>query len=102
MSSNRYKEIEPKKNENNDRVYKTMLLPNIQREINDIYIIGKANDRLDLLASKYYGDSSLWWVIAEANKLGKGSLFVPIGGQIRIPFNSGKIEALVRETQEKR
>jgi len=42
---------------------------------------------LDNLANKYYEDSSLWWIIARANNIGKGDLTVPLGKQIRIPFN---------------
>jgi len=42
-------------------------------------------ERLDLLAYKFYGDSALWYVIASANSLGKGSLIVPINSLLRIP-----------------
>ena len=30
----------------------------------------KAGERLDFLAAKYYGDSSYWWIIAYANRIG--------------------------------
>jgi len=59
----------------------------IEPHIDDIYIIGQIGDRLDNLAFKYYGDSSLWWIIARANNIGKGSLVVPLGLQLRIPQN---------------
>ena len=55
---------------------------------NDIYIIAKKYDRLDLLAHKYYNDRNLWWVIAISNELVNGSLVIPMGKRIRIPYNS--------------
>ena len=57
----------------------------IEEKLSDIYIIGSYSDRLDNLAWKYYKDTSLWWIIAEANQIGKGNLLVPPGKQIRIP-----------------
>lgn len=53
---------------------------------NDTKILSQEGDRLDLLAKEFYGDESLWFVIAKANNLGKGSLNVPAGQVIRIPF----------------
>ena len=44
------------------------------------------------MAHKYYGDKSLWWVIAVANNnVTKGSIFPIPGTQLRIPSNIGKI-----------
>ena len=54
----------------------------------------KAEDRIDLLAFKYYGDVTLWWVIAKANHLGKGTLRLEPGRQIRIPR---AIEAIMED-----
>ena len=44
-------------------------------------------DRLDLLADRFYGDVSLWWIIAVSNpnKIEFGSLLPDPGLQIRIP-----------------
>jgi hypothetical protein len=52
---NRYKFTEKTRKE-----YKTINLPKIKESLNDIYIITKDGDRLDLLAKKYYKDSDLW------------------------------------------
>jgi phage tail protein X len=52
---------------------------------NDTYIQTTTVERLDLLAYKFYNDASLWYVIAAANGLGKGSYYVPAGSKIRIP-----------------
>ena len=87
---NRYSNIDILKN-NGRRFKKTVKLPIIEPNINDIYIIGQVGDRLDNLAFKYYQDSSLWWIIARANNIGNGSLTVPIGIQLRIPQNQFEI-----------
>ena len=55
----------------------------------DKYIISREGDRLDMLSNEFYETTDKWWIIAQANNLGKGSLFVPAGTQIRIPFNGG-------------
>ena len=51
----------------------------------DKYVFAREGDRLDNLANEFYEDPRLWWILAEANELGKGSLIVPAGKQIRIP-----------------
>lgn len=73
------------------RVFKTTLYPEIVESNNDIYIISREGDRLDLLADSYYGDTTMWWIIAQANAIGKGTLNVTPGLQIRIPQNTEKI-----------
>lgn len=70
----------------------------------DTKILSQEGDRLDLLAKEFYGDESLWFVIAKANNLGKGSLNVPAGKIVRIPFrqeNAG-IESLLENENEDR
>lgn len=52
------------------------------------------SDRLDIIAGEYYGDGTLWWVIAAASGIGWG-LQVPAGIELIIPVNVGQIEALV-------
>lgn len=66
----------------------TVRYPEIPRSESDIYVYTTIGDKYDILAQQYYGDSSLWWVIANANRdLDKSSLTPPIGSQIRIPIN---------------
>src|SRR6056300_234221 len=88
---NRYDNIEVQKDKKGRRFRTTTLLPIIEPNVDDIYIIGQVGDRLDNLAFKYYQDSSLWWIIARANNIGNGSLTVPIGIQLRIPQNQFEI-----------
>ena len=61
--------------------------PNVSVTPQDTYIITKGTDRLDLIAYDFYGDSTLWWVIAMANNLEGDSIFVGDGVQLRIPSN---------------
>tara|TARA_R110001583_G_scaffold121766_3_gene272940 strand:- start:885 stop:1187 length:303 start_codon:yes stop_codon:yes gene_type:complete len=52
------------------------------------YIL-QEGERLDMLASKIYGDSSFWWVIAAASGIG-WALQIPGGTLLRIPNNLGE------------
>jgi len=60
----------------------------------DRYVEAGTFDRLDVIAHNYYGDKNQWWVIALANNLGKGTLYVPSGMILRLPANpsSAKID----------
>ena len=69
----------------------SIIYPKIKPNNNDIYIISQQSDRLDILASKYYNDQSLWWIIAVANNLNDASLSIEPGTQMRIPSNVSKI-----------
>lgn len=74
------------------RVFKTTKYPVIPLNANDIYLIATEGDYLDTLALKYYKDSTLWWVIAQANGI-KGTMMPKPGKQIRIPGNVSDIIA---------
>ena len=52
-----------------------------------------SDDRLDLLANQFYNDITLYWIIACANpnKVNMGSIYLPVGSQIRIPTNTVEI-----------
>jgi len=63
----------------------TIIPPTPTYSTEDVYIQTTTVERLDLLAHKLYGDTSLWWAIAAANGLGKGSLYVPQNAKLRIP-----------------
>lgn len=66
----------------------TTIIPVIPISVSDIYIQITSADRLDKLANTFYGDSTLWWVIATANNLGKGTIVVPQNVILRIPSKS--------------
>lgn len=78
---------------NKKPMLQTVRYPEIPRSENDIYVITTIGDRYDTLAFQYYQDSSLWWVIANANgNANKSTLTPPIGSQIRIPINPSPTE----------
>ena len=52
---------------------------------NDIYIKTTSYERLDMLANTFYGNVSDWDIIATANGLGKGTLWVQPDTVLRIP-----------------
>jgi nucleoid-associated protein YgaU len=62
----------------------TTILPNVVG-VSDTYIQTITVERLDTLADRFYGDATMWWVIAAANGIGKGTLRVPRGVKLRIP-----------------
>ena len=83
----RYSNIPVIKNLEVWQLYQTVRYPEIPRSEDDLYVYTSIGDWFDSLAQQYYGDSSLWWVIANANTLEQDSLTPPEGTQIRIPFN---------------
>jgi LysM repeat protein len=96
---NRYSSIR-QINNTNDNVgklgtpyYKTVSYPDIIEDENDIYVITNFGDRLDSLSHQFYKDTTLYWIIAVANptKVSLGSLYLPIGTQLRIPVNLNAI-----------
>ena len=92
---NRYQNIQKIRNENEfvgtigDQYYRTVYYPEIEPQETDIYVETEFGDRLDLLANRFYGDTSLYWIISISNPnvLDLGSLFPPAGAQLRIPVN---------------
>jgi|TARA_R110002012_G_C11513156_1_gene598643 hypothetical protein len=82
MSVNRYQSTSQTK----DGRYNTTRYPSFPKRQTDLYIISRELDRLDLLSNQFYEDPRFWWVLAKANNLGKGSLDVPKGIQLRIPY----------------
>ena len=96
---NRYNNIKQIRNENSnvgtigDLYYRTVSYPEIEPQETDIYVETEWGDRLDLLAFQFYGDVTLYWIIALANpnNVGFGTLFVPRGTQLRIPINISNI-----------
>jgi hypothetical protein len=72
--------------ENEKRRYANVKYPSINIDPLDVYAFTVQGDRYDIMAQKYYNDSSLWWVIAKANTFQSlDSLYPNIGVQLRIP-----------------
>lgn len=81
-------------------IISTNVIPQIASNPSDIFVLSKAGDRLDRMAYLYYNDSSLWWYIAKANNLGKGTWAVPSGVVLRIPAKVDSQFTLLTELQQ--
>lgn len=86
--ANRYENNDTKKLDDGRTVYKSKIYPNIPLQDDDIYIVTQTGDRLDTLAHQYYGDSSLWWIIATANNIHDVGFGVDDGITLRLPKDS--------------
>ena len=87
----RYESTQTKARWDGKKVYFTTQYPIIEPSNSDIIVISNEADYLDSLAFKYYGDPTLWWVIALVNNVGKARMGVPPGLQLRIPTNINEI-----------
>lgn len=84
------------------RKLKSTLYPKIEQQDDDIIITTVFGDRLDLLAFRYYGDVTLWWIIAQSNNIGKGTLNITPGIKLRIPQNIDKIFSDLEDINKQR
>tara|TARA_R110000824_G_scaffold139980_4_gene305453 strand:+ start:4396 stop:4701 length:306 start_codon:yes stop_codon:yes gene_type:complete len=100
---NRYKYIiEQRLDDKRKRLrYNSSIPPTIAKSDKDVYIISRDGDRLDNLAFEYFEDQSMWWVIAQANHLGKGTFNIEPGIRIRIPSPMEYYEILKRNETER-
>jgi hypothetical protein len=89
--ANRYLRNRTQKLDDGRVVYRTKIYPNIPLRDSDIYAVTQTGDRLDTLAHQFYGDSSLWWIIATANNIHDAPLAVEDGTILRIPENYSQI-----------
>jgi nucleoid-associated protein YgaU len=97
----RYTNIQKTIAPDGEQIYKTVRYPEVPRSFSDTYVYTTIGDRFDTLALQYYGDSSLWWVISNANgKLNQSSLTPPVGTQLRIPSNPTPIIAEYEEINQ--
>ena len=82
----RYTNIQGSTTLTGKRFKNTVKYPDIPLSFNDIYVYTDEGDRFDILAQRFYKDSSLWWIISTANEeLTQDSLVIPLQRQIRIP-----------------
>ena len=68
IQSNEDRNIKKSRDVNGIPYINNPIYPDIPETEDDVYIITSDTDRYDLLASRFYGDSSLWWIIPAANK----------------------------------
>lgn len=75
----------------------TTIYPNVPVDLRtDVFIRTTSADRLDKLALHFYNDSSMWWIIATANGLGKGTIIVPPNTRLRIPSQKQATDLLTK------
>ena len=68
----------------NGKLFRTSIVHNKIPETNeDVWVITQYGDRLDSLAHRFYGNPTMWWVIAKANNI--FTLKVTEGTSLRIP-----------------
>ena len=79
-------------------VYSPTYYPDIDYKENDNYIVTGATDRLDNIAFDFYGDSTLWWVVAMVNNLEGDSMFPPLGMYLRVPSNLAGLLSQYKES----
>jgi len=93
----RYDFTSQKLNKNGKRVFRPTMYPRIPIRDSDIFIYPRFGDRLDNLAYKYYGNVSLWWIIAKANNLDAAHIGLEVDNQIRIPT---EIQPILQKLKE--
>lgn len=65
--------------------YKTVIPSSIPSDIFEFSIVTRGIQRFDNIAQQYYKDSTKWWIIAKANNMVDGSIFIKPGTRIKIP-----------------
>ena len=73
------------------RFKQTTLYPSISRKDTDVTHYTRYGDSYESLAYKYYGDQTLWWIIAKANEGFKGNIKLKIGQKMIVPMHVGEI-----------
>tara|TARA_B100000902_G_C27103559_1_gene810037 strand:- start:81 stop:401 length:321 start_codon:yes stop_codon:yes gene_type:complete len=72
--------------ETNNRILSVTHYPKITPKNSDIIYYTRFDDTFMRLAYTYYGDQSLWWIIARANAPFKGNTKFTPGSKIIIPI----------------
>ncbi|MBC8428393.1 hypothetical protein H8D04_00775 [bacterium] len=83
-----------------NRVLKTTLYPEIKINDGDKFVYPIDGDRLENVAYRYYGDTTLWWIIAKANSIRDGSFSLKPDEKLRIPGNVPQIISDLRSINE--
>ena len=82
----RYKSTKIKLDKETDnRVLQITQYPKITPKNTDVIYYTRFDDTFMSLAYRYYGDQSLWWIIARANREFKGTIKFEPGTNLIIP-----------------
>jgi len=80
-------------------VRKPTLYPKIPLRDDDIYIFSKESEKLEHISYRFYNTPEYWWVIAKANNISNGTIFLEPGKQLRIP-NLTSITEILNSMEE--
>ena len=94
--------IEVFKTKQGRRYYANVMYPNLPLHPEDTYLIAAGGDRYHTLALQFYGDPSLWWIIASANNSKKDGLNVKPGVQLRVPYDTANALRLFDDLNKNR
>jgi hypothetical protein len=97
----RYTTSRIQKDDNEKRKLSTIIIPTAPLTETDFYIQTTSVERLDKLAKIFYEDASLWWIIAAANGLGKGTYVIPQNTRLRIPDKTN-MQQVINNTNSSR
>ena len=101
----KYRDFQRRSNpKDNKKYFNNVLYPVVNNSSNDVYIITREGDRLDLLAHEVYKDSSLWWILVKANPnlVRRDSFYIKPGIRLRIPTNVSDIKEKFRNLNKGR
>lgn len=87
----RYDSIDTIKNKFGKNIISTNIIK-IPTSTTDSFIEITSPERLDKLSYDFYGTVENWYIIANANQLGRGTLWIPPGTILRIPSISNASE----------
>jgi len=99
---NRYRDIQNSKTSDGVEYKDNVIYPDIPLSDQDYYVISTSGDRYDTLARQFYGDHTLWWIIAMVNNSERASLIVQPGVQLRIPADKANILQLYKDINKSR
>ena len=98
----RYQFQRPKVKKDKKRIQGQTIYPAILPRVTDLYIVVRDGQRMDTLANEYYGNPSMWWIIAQANNITGGTLFLKPGSSIRIPKDLASIQRELEKANTER
>lgn len=78
-------------------VYRPKIYPEIPLRDDDLYIVTELGDRFDTLAYDFYADSSLDWIIKQANNIHGAVFGIEPGTILRVPQNWIEIKRNIKE-----
>lgn len=97
----RYSTSKVIRDDNSKRKLTTTIIPSDFTSESKVLIEITTPDRLDKLANIFYNDSTLWWVLAAANQLGKGTMWIPAGTIMEIPDISSVMTDIEQTNNER-